>query len=146
MADSGRDQEHLGLDSNILLAYLIPEHPDHRKTRVLVDRKHAVNPTVIHETYHASVFKLKMNPINTVKTLLDYVDLVLCLPIEVMTVRRGLRLAARHSLGGRDALILASYLLSAKVGTFVTFDNSLLALKEVKTGTRTLTITSPNAL
>ena len=130
------------IDSNVLISYLVPEHPDHEATQVLVKRNHAVNPTVIHETYHASVFKLKRNPADTVKTLLEYLDLVLSLPIDTMTVRRGLRLAAKHSLGGRDALILASYLHSKQVGTFVTMDKSLLTLKELRLGDRVLKIAS----
>ena len=142
MANSRRNQGYLGIDSNVLIAYLVPEHPDHEATQALVKRNHAVNPTVIHETYHASVFKLKRNPADTVKTLLEYLDLVLSLPIDTMTVRRGLRLAAKHSLGGRDALILASYLLSKQVGTFVTMDKSLLTLKELRLGDRVLKIAS----
>jgi predicted nucleic acid-binding protein len=146
LANSRRNQGYLGIDSNVLVAYLLPDHPDHDATKTLVRRNHAVNPTVIHETYHASVFRMKRNPRDTVRTLLDYIDLVLTLPIDMMTVRRGLRLAAKHSLGGRDALILASYLLSRQVGTFVTMDKSLLALKEMKLGTRTLEIVSPATL
>lgn len=146
MAHARRNQEHLGIDSNVLLAYLIPDHPDHEKTAVLRGRMHAVNPTVIHETYHASVFRLKRNPANTVRVLFDYMDLALSLPIDTLTSKRGLGLAARHSLGGRDALILASYLLSKKVRRFVTFDKSLLALGEVKAGARILPIVSPTAL
>ena len=146
MADPRRNQEYLGIDSNVVLAYLIPDHPDHRKTQVLVGSLHVVNPTVIHETYHTSVFKLRRNPSETARVLLDYVDLALCLPIDTLTAKRGLRLAARHSLGGRDALILASYLLSKKVRRFVTFDKSLLALGEVRAGARILPIVSPTEL
>ncbi|HXW37717.1 MAG TPA: PIN domain-containing protein [Nitrososphaerales archaeon] len=146
MANSRRDQEYLGIDSNVLLAFLVDEHPDHNKTRLLIGRRNAVNPTVIHETYHAAVFKLKTDPKQTVRLLLDYLDLALTLPIDKRTVRRGLRLAARHRLGGRDALILASYLLSSKVGTFVTFDRSLLALGEVRIGGRELAIASPSTM
>jgi len=146
LASSRRNQGYLGIDSNVLVAYLVPEHPDHEATRGLVKRDHAVNPTVIHETYHALVFRLKRNPADTVKTLLEYIDLVLSLPIDALTVRRGLRLAAKHSLGGRDALVLASYLLSRQIGALVTLDKSLLALKEVRLGDRTLKIVSPTAL
>lgn len=146
MAHSGTDQEYLGIDSNVLLAYLVPDHPHHGKTKALVGSRHAVNPTVIHETYHASVFRLKRNPADTVRVLFDYLDLALSLPIDTATAKRGLRLAARHSLGGRDALILASYLLSKKVRRFVTFDKTLLSLEEVKSGARILPIVSPTVL
>lgn len=142
MANSRRGQEYLGVDSNVLIAYLIPDHPDHEATRGLTRKRHAVNPTVLHETYHTSVFKLKRRPHDAVRILLDYMGLALCLPVNSATVEQGLRLALRNSLGGRDALILASYLLSREVKTFVTMDKSLLSLKEVKLGKRFLRITS----
>ena len=72
MAKAGRNQGYLGIDSNVLLAYLVPEHPDHESTGVLAEEKYAVNPTVLHETYHASVFKLRRRPSDTVRALLDY--------------------------------------------------------------------------
>lgn len=145
MANPGRDQVHLGIDSNVLVAYLVPDHPDHERTRTLTRRNHAVNPTVLHETYHACVFKLRRSPADTVKALLDYMDLAICLPIGSTVVERGLKLALKHSLGGRDALILASYLSSKGVKYFVTMDRSLLSLKEVKLGKRVLRIAPPSA-
>ena len=69
-------------------------------------------------------------------------DLATCLPIGPDIVERGLKLALRHSLGGRDALILASYLSSKGVKGFVTMDKSLLSLKEVRFGKRILRIWS----
>lgn len=146
MANTGRNQEYLGIDSNVLLAYLIPDHPDHAKTKALVRRSHAVNPTVIHEAYHTSVFKLRRDPAVTVKVLIAYIDLALTIPIGTAAVRRGLGLAAKHSLGGRDALILASYLLCQKVESLVTFDHSLLALKKISVGRRSLSIVHPDTL
>lgn len=141
MADSRRDKGHLGIDSNVLVAYLIPDHPNHEATKRLTRKHHAVNPTVLHETYHTSVFKLKRRPRDTVRAMLGYMSLALCLPVNSTTVEYALRLALKHSLGGRDALILASYLLSREVETFVTMDKSLLSLKEVKLGKKSLKIT-----
>lgn len=77
----------------------------------LVKRKHAVNPTVIHETYHACVFKLKRDPGQTARVILQYMKLALCLSITAGTAELGIKLALQHGLGGRDALILASYLM-----------------------------------
>lgn len=145
MANPGRNQGYLGIDSNVLVAYLVPDHPDHNRTRALARASHAVNPTVLHETYHACVFKLRRNPADTVRALLDYMDLATCLPIGSATVERGLKLALKHSLGGRDALILASYLSSRGVRDFVTMDRSLLSLKEVRLGRRVMRIASPSA-
>jgi predicted nucleic acid-binding protein len=140
LANPGRDQGNLGIDSNVLVAYLVPEHPDHERTRALARESHAVNSTVLHETYHACVFKLRRSPADTVKALLDYMDLATCLPIGPAIVERGLKLALKHSLGGRDALVLASYLSSNGVKGFVTMDKSLLSLKEVRFGKRALKI------
>jgi predicted nucleic acid-binding protein len=142
LANPGRDQGYLGIDSNVLVAYLVPEHPDHESTAALPEERHAVNPTVLHETYHTTVFKLKRRPGDAVKALLDYMNLALCLPINSKTVERGLRLALNYSLGGRDALILASYMLSKDVSAFVTMDKSLLLLKQIRYGRDVLRIAS----
>jgi len=56
------------------------------------------------------------------------------------TVEFGLRLALEHSLGGRDALILASYALSKQVNEFVTFDESLLSIGRIQVGRKTLKV------
>ena len=75
MANSRRDQKHLGIDSSVLVAYLVQEHPDHSTVRSLANKTHAINPTVIHETYHTCVFKLRLDPEETVKVLLSYLKL-----------------------------------------------------------------------
>lgn len=146
MAEPRRDQEYLGIDSNVLLAYLMPDHPDHNVTKRLTRKAHAVNPTVVHETYHSAVFKMKRRPDHTVRTLIDYMHFSLCLPITAATVEVGLRIALKHSLGGRDALILATYLLSRDVKTLVTMDKVLLALGEVRLGKKVLRISSPTRI
>ena len=146
MANLERDQEYLGIDSNALLAYLIPEHPQHDLVKSLAKREHAVNATVLHETYHTAVFKLRRRPEATVNALLGYMRFVLCLPLTAKTVELGLRLALKHGLGGRDALILASYLSAKQIGELVTLDNGLLNLWQVKLGKKTLKIRAPKEL
>jgi predicted nucleic acid-binding protein len=59
MADSRRDQKHLGIDTNVLVAYLDRDHPQHGKTRKLKTRQIALNPTIIHEAYYTLVFKMR---------------------------------------------------------------------------------------
>lgn len=125
------------------MAYLVPEHPDHGLTKPLTKRKHAVNPTVIHETYHTCVFKLRREPEETVRTLLQYVSSSLCLAMDSATVNLGLKLALKHHLGGRDALILASYASSKQISRVVTFDQSLLAVKQVSEGRHRVEIVTP---
>jgi predicted nucleic acid-binding protein len=124
------------------VAYLVPEHPYHQLTRSLEDELHAVNPTVIHETYHTCVFKLKRRAEETSRTLVEYKDSSLCLALDSQTVEFGLTPALKYSLGGRDALILASYALAKQVRRVVTMDNSLLAVGELEMGRKKLRISS----
>jgi len=142
LANSRRDQKHLGIDSNVLVAYLVPEHPEHGMVKWLANKDHAVNPTVIHETYHTCIFKLKRDPEQTVKVLLSYMKLALCLPITEKTTELGLKLALEHGLGGRYALILASYFSSRQVSRFVTLDKSLLRIGQIKSGNKILKIST----
>jgi len=46
LANSRRDQKHLGIDSNVLVAYLVPEHPEHGVVKWLANKVHAVNETL----------------------------------------------------------------------------------------------------
>ena len=142
MADSRRDQEYLGIDSNILVAYVVPDHPAHDSVKWLIERNHAINATVLHESYHTLVFKLKRRPDQTRKTLLEYMGYVLFLSTTAQTAELGLRLAVKHALGGRDALILASYLLSKEVRTLVTMEKGLLTLRKITLGEKVLEISS----
>jgi predicted nucleic acid-binding protein len=146
LASSRRDQKNLGIDSNVLIAYLVPDHPDHRKVKSIADKDHVVNPTVIHETYHTCIFKLRRDPEETVRVLLSYMKLAHCLPITEKTVELGLKLGLEHSLGGRDALILSSYLSSTQVSMIVTLDEALLRIKQVKSGGKTVKIFTPSHL
>ena len=142
MAKPRRDQEHLGIDSNVLVAYLVPEHPHHQLTRSLEEEMHAVNPTVILETYHTCVYRLNRRADETARTLVDYMDNSLCLALDPKTAEFGLTLALKYSIGGRDALMLASYALAKQVRRVVTMDKSLLAIRELKVGRKNLRINS----
>lgn len=142
MANPERNQGYLGIDSNVLVAYLVPDHPNHELTKSISSKLHAINPTVLHETYHTCVFKLKRRPEDVAKTLRDYMQYSLCLPIVSKTVELGLILAPKYSLGGRDALILASFSLSRKVKVFVTMDEALLNIKQLRIGKRILKVST----
>jgi predicted nucleic acid-binding protein len=104
----------------------------------------ALNPTVIHETYHALVFKLKWSPEEAGLALRAALDdrNNLFLNQTLDTTRTGLALAERYSLGGRDALILANC-ISSSVSLLQTFDKALLALERVVYGRHELKIRSP---
>ncbi|HXG06193.1 MAG TPA: PIN domain-containing protein [Nitrososphaera sp.] len=146
MARPRRDKEHLGIDSNVLVAYLVAAHPDHGRVHSLRNRGHAVNPTVIHETYHACVFKLKVEPWDMTDLLLEYMRGALFLNTTYGIVVLGLKIAREYGIGGRDSLILASYLMSGRVSKLVTLDRALLGLGKVSHGGRSLKIISPDSL
>ena len=141
MANPRGDQAHLGIDTNVLVAYLDGVHPSHKETRWLANRAVVLNPTVVHEAYHTLVFKAKWRGEDASRALLDACSDPRNVFINqtLRTVKAGLELAVRHKLGGRDALILAS-LLGADVREFFTFDRDLLELKKVKFGRSLLAI------
>jgi predicted nucleic acid-binding protein len=144
MAYNGRDQKYLAIDSNVLVAYLDRDHPQHRKVKPLASKRVALNPTVIHETYHALVFKLKWSPDGARLTLREALDdrNNLFLNQTLDTTRAGLALAERYSLEGRDSLILANY-MSPSVSYMLTFDKTLLSIGRAIFGRRELKIRSP---
>jgi predicted nucleic acid-binding protein len=47
---SRRDKKYLGVDTNVLVAFLDKKHPDHPEAKKLEDFSDtATNPTIIHE-------------------------------------------------------------------------------------------------
>ena len=141
MAYARRDQKHLAIDSNVLIAYLDKEHPQHSKVTVLSSRRVALNPTIVHETFHTLVFKMKWAPDDASGVLIEMLDdtNILFLNQTKDTTRIGLRFAERYALGGRDALILASF-LNPSISGFKTFDKELIRLRRVERGRRRLII------
>jgi len=141
MAYARRDQKHLAIDSNVLVAYLDKEHPQHSKVTSLSSRRVALNPTVVHETYHTLVFKMKWAPDDASSVMMEMLDdtSILFLNQTKDTTRIGLRLAEQYALGGRDALILANF-LNPSVAEFETFDRELIQLRKVEHGRRRLMI------
>ncbi|MGD0637952.1 MAG: type II toxin-antitoxin system VapC family toxin [Nitrososphaerales archaeon] len=141
MAHSRRDQEHLGIDTNVLVAYLDAGHPAHRRTERMSREAVALNPSVIHEAYHTLVFKMKWEGGEASRVLLEASadERNLFINQTLTTTRIGLQLATKYSLGGRDALILGS-LLAAGIGELVTLDEELIRLKRVAHGRRNLAV------
>jgi predicted nucleic acid-binding protein len=145
MADTRRNQEHLGIDTNVLVAYVDAGHPSHAETEPLAGRGVALNPTVIHEAYHTLVFKMKWAAEEASRILtaacLDEQNLFINQTLR--TTRAGLKIGTEHrELGGRDALILGN-LLVGKVAELVTYDKDLLALGKVRFGRSVLSIRRP---
>lgn len=127
----------VGLDTNILCYSLDPAYAEHERLgNMLLDLSSenvvAINPTIVHETYHTLVFGQKFSPSEALKRL----QLVLWHPyVEFYSQTKriclmGMSLAVKHGLGGRDALIIANF-LGNKVPTMYTHDQELLSLKRV---------------
>jgi len=141
VANTSRDQKHLAVDSNVLAAYLDLGHPQHSKVTSLASRRVALNPTVVHETYHTLVFKMKWASNDAAEVLREMLDdnRILFLNQTKDTTKIGLKFAERYGLGGRDALILANF-TNPSIAEFVTFDKELIRLRRVEHGRRKLTI------
>ena len=127
----------LGLDTNILCYSLDPAYPEHEKLKDLLlnlspDNKVAINPTILHETYHTLVFGQKWLPSEAKKRL----RMLLRHPfVKFFNQTKsiciiGLNLAVKHELGGRDALIIANFIAN-KVSIVYTHDQELLALEKI---------------
>ena len=144
MAYSKGNKEYLGIDTNVMVAYLDHDHPNHSQTKKLRQRAIVTSPTIIHEAYHSLVFKMKWDPdearVTLEELLADKNNLFLNQTLQ--TARVGLLLAVKHGLGGRDALTLANLLVS-NILNMVTFDQDLIKLGSVSYGNKVLKIRSP---
>jgi len=126
-----------GLDTNILCYALDPAYPEHRKLKNLLinlspENTVALNPTILHETYHTLVFGQKWVPHETqrrLRILLTHPYIKFLSQTKKISVI-ALNLSVQHKLGGRDALIIANF-LSNKVPTIYTHDQELLALQKI---------------
>jgi predicted nucleic acid-binding protein len=104
----------------------------------------AVNPTIIHETYHTLVYGQKWVP----SIAKDRLQLILRHPhVEFHNQTKivsnvALNLAVRFSLGGRDALILANYLVN-RVSRMFTHDSELLKMRKVTWRDQSLRLEDP---
>lgn len=139
----------LGVDSNILCYCLDPSYPEYGDLHhILLDlgekNRISLNPTVVHEAYHTLVFSQKWVP-GEARRRLQMVLAHPCVDFVNQTKRvaeAGLRLAAEHALGGRDALVLATFLLN-KVPVLLTRERELLSLGEVRWRLRKILIRDP---
>ena len=139
----------VGLDTNILCYALDPAYPEHANLHHLLldlssENRIALNPTVLHETYHVLVFYLEWLPEEAARKL----SMLLRHPyIEFYnqtktTTQIALNLAAKHNLGGRDALILANFLAN-KTNIVFTHDQELLTIRKISWKTQTLNLKDP---
>ncbi|MFQ6086047.1 MAG: type II toxin-antitoxin system VapC family toxin [Candidatus Bathyarchaeia archaeon] len=127
----------VGLDTNVLCYALDPAFPEHRECvgflqDLRADRKVAVNPTVVHETYHTLVYRQKWvvdDALERLLALLRHPYVVFCSQTKRICTT-ALHLAVAHNLGGRDSLIIANYLLN-DVPVLQTHDDELKGLGQI---------------
>lgn len=139
----------IGLDTNILCYALDPAYPEYEKLKNLLTglsptNRIALNPTILHETYHTLVYGQKWFSTEAAKRL----KMLLKHPyIEFFSQTRktsilALNLANQHKLGGKDSLIIANYLAN-KVPTIYTNDQELLTLKGISWKNQHITFKDP---
>jgi predicted nucleic acid-binding protein len=124
----------IGIDSSILVFALDPdtgEHPE-AMNAVMSTSDLAMNPTVIHETYHTLVFKRKMQPKDARSKLRTVIKekRVHCFNITKTISLYSLDLASEFNLGGRDSLIIGCYLRNG-VSSVLTHDKEMLNISNL---------------
>ncbi|MFH0848162.1 MAG: PIN domain-containing protein [archaeon] len=144
--DEGDLENLVGLDTNILAYALDPTFPEHEraKTVILSLNRWAINATVVHETYHTLVFRRKISPRDTRRKI---VELLKDRRTNFMNLTEAaclfaLNLAASMNLGGRDSLIIGSYLHN-KIPQMYSHDEELVKFKKISMRGKTLRITDP---
>jgi predicted nucleic acid-binding protein len=139
----------IGLDTNILCYALDPAYPEHEKLKNLLttlspENTVALNPTILHETYHTLVFNLKWLPAEAARKL----SMLLKHPyIEFFnqtkkTTQIALNLSVKYDLGGRDALITANFIAN-KIPTILTHDQELLTQQKISWKNTHITFKDP---
>jgi predicted nucleic acid-binding protein len=126
-----------GLDTNILCYALDPAFLEHEKLKNLLinlssENRVAINPTVLHETYHTLVFGQKWvssEAERRLKMLLKH-PYIEFLSQTKRTCIVALSLAPQYKLGGRDALIIANFITN-KIPAIYTHDQELLTHTEI---------------
>jgi len=137
-----------GIDSSILVYALDPTTDEHVRARdsILSTQAWAINPTVVHESYHTLVFKRGMSPGDGRLKLRALVRdrrtafLNLTKTISLFSLDLGHKL----NLGGRDALIVGCYLRNG-METMLTHDEDLLSLQRLRFKGREMKFVDPVA-
>lgn len=138
----------VGLDTNILVYSLDPQLPEHTTCRdyILSLPVPTLCPAVIAEAYHTLVFKRGYTSEDS-RTKLKEITADKRTAFANHTQRSslaGMNLAVKYKLGGRDSLILATYLLSHDI-EMATHDRELLRLRNVQLNGREILLTNPLA-
>ena len=138
-----------GLDTNVLCFALDDTYVEHDRVKGLLinsssDNKIALNPTTIHEASHVLVFSQKWKPqeaADALKTILgDPYSEFFNQTRKISII--ALNLSVKHSLGGRDALIIANFLAN-QIPLIYTADKELLKLQKITWKNTSLTFKDP---
>jgi predicted nucleic acid-binding protein len=139
----------IGLDTNILCYALDINYPEHEKVKNLLitlspENKIAINPTVLHETYHTLVFYSEWVPEEAARRLFallrhPYIEFY---NQTQKTSLIALNLSVKHNLDGRDALIIANNIAN-KILILYTHDKALLKLQKINWKNAILTLKDP---
>lgn len=123
-----------GIDSSILVYALDPTSGEHVAARdgILSLQDWALNPTVVHETYHTLVFKRAMEPADATTKVKAFVrdGRTHFFNLTKRTSLYSLDLGSQFKMGGRDSLIIGCYMLNG-AEEMLTHDSSLLAIRKV---------------
>lgn len=139
----------VGLDSNILCYAMDPAYTESRVCRkYLTDlspgRRIALNPTVVHETYHVLVYGQKWEPSdarNRLQAIITHPSIAF-LNHTRTTCSVGLKIAEDNKIGGRDSPILSNCAIN-KVTELHTHDKGLTNLRKISWKNTTLNIMGP---
>lgn len=139
----------IGLDTNILCYALDNHYPEHEKVKTLLialspENKVALNPTVLHETYHTLVFYSEWAPEEAARRLTallrhPYIEFY---NQTQKTSLIALNLLVKHNIDGRDALIIANNIAN-KILILYTHDKALLKLQKINWKNTNLTLKDP---
>jgi predicted nucleic acid-binding protein len=137
-----------GIDSSILVYALDPTTAEHVRARdsLLSTQAWAINPTVLHESYHTLVFNRGMSPGDAGLKLRaltrDRRTAFLNLTKTISLFSLGL--GPKLNLGGRDALIVGCYLRNG-METMLTHDKDLLSVRRLQFMGREMKFVDPLA-
>jgi len=138
-----------GLDTHIVCYLLDPGFAEHEQVSHLArsltsQNTLALNPTVIHEAYHTLVYDVELvrQDARTRLTSLIRLPYVDFFNQTKSTSLLAMNLADKYELGGRDSLMLASYLGNDVYGVY-THDLDLVKIGQIDWRGRTMNISDP---
>jgi predicted nucleic acid-binding protein len=139
----------IGLDTNIVCYALTNSYSEHEKVKDLLftlspENLVALNPTVLHETYHTLVHYSEWVPEEVARRLTallrhPYIEFY---NQTQKTSIIALNLAVKNKLGGREALITANYIAN-KITVMYTHDKALLKMQKITWKNTSLTYIDP---